>query len=75
MAKKILEKGNGTKPSLFIMTCPTCGCKYTFEDEDVKHLVMKEDLCGVGVHCPECNTLCCQLYNELEEYFEEDWQK
>lgn len=67
MAKKILEHGNGNKPVPFIMKCPICGCKFTFEDEDVKHLFATEGLVGVGVHCPECNTLCCSLYNDLYE--------
>ena len=68
----ILKKGNGAKPNPFIMTCPICECKFTFEDEDVKHLMMVGDLCGVSVHCPECNTLCSQLFKELEEYYESE---
>lgn len=71
MAKKILKHGKGYKPDPMVMKCPTCGCKFTFEDEDVKHLYAVGDLVGVGVHCPECNTLCSSLYNDLEEFYED----
>lgn len=70
MAKTILEKGRGYKPNPLIMKCPTCGCKFTFENEDVKHMYKEGNLMGAVVHCPECNTLCCNLYNDMEEYYE-----
>lgn len=72
MAKIILEQGEGCKPVPFVMKCPICGCKFAFEDEDVKHLYAVNHLIGVGVHCPECNTLCTALYNDLEEYDDEE---
>ena len=70
MAKKILEHGNGSKPVPFVMNCPICGCKFTFEDEDVKHMYVVGSMVGVGVHCPECSTLCSSLYNDLCEHEE-----
>lgn len=70
MAKKILRHGNGNKPVPFVMVCPICGCKFTFDSEDVEHLYATGGLVGVGVHCPECDTLCCSPYNDLDEYEE-----
>lgn len=52
MANKILEHGDGSKPVPFVMNCPICGCKFTFEDEDVKHMFAVGLVVGVGVHCP-----------------------
>lgn len=76
MAKKILVKGNkDPKPEILIMDCPICGCKFTFEDEDVKQVYTQGDLMGAVVNCPDCNALCSELYNDMEMYFEEDWQK
>ena len=72
MAKKILVKGDGCKPNPLIMNCPYCGCKFTFEEEDVKHMYKKGDLMGAVVHCPECKTLCCSLYNDMEEHCEDE---
>lgn len=75
MAKIILEKGNGSpEPEILIMKCPHCGCKFTFEDEDVKHVYTVGELMGAVVNCPECNGLCSSLYNDMEMYIEEDWQ-
>lgn len=76
MAKKILVKGNKEiEPEILIMKCPSCGCKFTFESEDVKHVYTKGELMGAVVTCPDCNELCSSLYNDMEMYFEEDWQK
>ena len=72
MAKRIIKHGDGDKPEPLVMECPICGCEFAFEDEDVKHLYAINHLLGVGVHCPECNTLCASLYNDLRTLDDED---
>lgn len=54
---KIIKKGSMRKHK-----CESCGCEFTYEDEDVKPLEeeMAAKFAGYpqrlyGLHCPQCN--------------------
>lgn len=57
---KIIKKGTRQ-----IATCEKCGCVFSYEEEDIKHL----GSCKKYVICPQCNTdvVVSQTRGILEE--------
>lgn len=52
----ILKKGYKTKPQdiIYYKKCSTCGCKFTYQDSDVKYLNHAYDDISKIVYCPDC---------------------
>lgn len=53
----VLEKG--TKPIKFITKCKKCGCKFTYDYEDIHHSYVLED---DYVECPQCTVYCYIIF-------------
>lgn len=50
---EIIEKGTKTPPIkiVYITKCRTCGCKFTYKEEDVKSSWCDEEC----LRCPQCS--------------------
>ena len=50
----IIKKGTKAekKPPLYVMTCDNCGCKFTYNNEDIEYSYLLE---SSYVWCPQCN--------------------
>ena len=49
MSKKVILHGKCRDLETYVITCKYCGCMFTFTNEDVSTMVLRE-----GVVCPEC---------------------
>ena len=56
---KIIKKGTKTPPDkiVYITKCKTCGCKFTYMEEDM-HMTMIDTMTSYNyVVCPQCSYL------------------
>lgn len=54
---KILKHGN-VKGITYKVRCKMCGCKFKFNDSDIKnewHLDPRDHVSFTSINCPECN--------------------
>lgn len=53
---EIIEQGK----SKFIVRCPKCGCKYSYNLDDLKGL-------GTGTYCPSCENYVIHPRQDIED--------
>lgn len=68
MAIKIIKKGRDLTPK-YKAECPTCGCIFSYQEEDVLYQDFHRNVRYANVRCPHCGN---NFYTELIEIKEDE---